>query len=131
MIALKALITFVIGLYRECSGGDRVIYKLVSCNQLKDSSNISFEDWKEFATYIKENYDEFDGFVILHGTDTMTYTASVLSFMVKNLAKPIVITGAQVPISQPGSDGIHNLLGAVYIAGHYPIGEVRLTLNIY
>lgn len=76
------------------------------------------------AADIEEHYFHFDGFVILHGTDTMAYSASALSFMMENLGKPVILTGAQVPISELRSDGRDNLLGAVYIAGHYCIPEV-------
>ncbi|QOL24838.1 asparaginase [Thalassotalea sp. LPB0316] len=96
---------------------------------LIDSSNMSPEDWQFIAQDIKNHYHDYDGFVVLHGTDTMAYTASALSFMFENLAKPIIITGSQIPLSQLRSDGQVNLLNALYIAANYPIHEVGLFFN--
>lgn len=107
----------------------RIIYKVLPYTNLKDSSNIGMKDWIKMAADIEKHYFHFDGFVILHGTDTMAYTASALSFMMENLGKPVILTGAQVPISELRSDGRDNLLGAVYIAGHYCIPEVTLFFN--
>ena len=81
-----------------------------------DSSNINPDHWKLLAAIIKENYLEQDGFVILHGTDTMAYTASALSFMLQGLSKPVVFTGAQLPIAEPRSDARENLITALEIA---------------
>ncbi|PIK62887.1 putative L-asparaginase [Apostichopus japonicus] len=111
------------------SEGKRIIYKVLAYPVLKDSSNIGMKDWIQMAADIEEHYFHFDGFVILHGTDTMAYSASALSFMMENLGKPVILTGAQVPISELRSDGRDNLLGAVYIAGHYCIPEVTLFFN--
>lgn len=81
-----------------------------------DSSDISPDDWIDIATIIKDNYDEFDGFVVLHGTDTMAFTASAMSFMLQNLEKPVIFTGAQLPISSLRSDARENLITAMEIA---------------
>jgi len=81
-----------------------------------DSSNISKEDWKEMCTVVRDNYDKYEGFVILHGTDTMAYTASCLSFMLDNLNKPVVITGSQKPIGSTRSDAVQNIVTAIEIA---------------
>lgn len=81
-----------------------------------DSSDINPEHWKEIARAIETNYDAFDGFVVLHGTDTMAYTASALSFMLENLSKPVIITGSQLPIGEVRTDGEENLITAVQIA---------------
>ena len=81
-----------------------------------DSSNISPKDWITMATIIGENYEKYNGFVILHGTDTMAYSASALSFMLENLHKPVVFTGAQLPISTHRTDGRENLITAIEIA---------------
>ena len=83
-----------------------------------DSSNVGPQHWKEMAAAIAEVYEQYDGFVILHGTDTMAYTASALSFMFENLAKPVVITGSQLPISHSRTDARQNFLHAVHIAGY-------------
>ena len=94
-----------------------------------DSSNMSPSDWQVIADDIAEHYAEFDGFVVLHGTDTMAYTASALSFMLDNLSKPVIVTGSQIPLSEIRSDGQTNLLNALYLAAHFPIPEVSLFFN--
>lgn len=81
-----------------------------------DSSDMSPEHWHQIARAIEVNYDLFDGFVVLHGTDTMAYTASALSFMLQNLAKPVIITGSQLPIGEVRTDGEENLITAIQIA---------------
>ena len=75
---------------------------------------------------IVDNYEEFDAFVVLHGTDTMAYTASALAFMLENLTKTVVITGSQIPLVRPRNDGVANLLGSLTVAGHFDIPEVSL-----
>lgn len=81
-----------------------------------DSSNVTPELWVKLAELIRDNYDRFDGFVILHGTDTMSYTASALSFMLENVDKPVVFTGSQIPIGVLRTDGRENLVTAIEIA---------------
>lgn len=81
-----------------------------------DSSNIKPEHWQGIAQAIARHYHQHDGFVILHGTDTMAYTASALSFMLENLSKPVILTGAQLPVSDPRSDARENLITALEIA---------------
>ena len=82
-----------------------------------DSSNVSVENWVDIARIIRDKYDSYDGFVILHGTDTMSYSASALSFMLENLAKPVIFTGSQIPIGILRTDGRENLITAIEIAG--------------
>ena len=81
-----------------------------------DSTNMRPADWLRIAEVIRENYDAHDGFVILHGTDTMAYTASALSFMLENLSKPVILTGSQLPIGTLRTDGKENLITAIEIA---------------
>ena len=81
-----------------------------------DSSNMNPEKWIQLATIIEENYTSFDGFVVLHGSDTMSYTASALSFMMEHLAKPIIFTGSQLPIGDLRTDAKENLITAIQIA---------------
>lgn len=81
-----------------------------------DSSDMSIEHWQEMTRHIADNYDDYDGFVVLHGTDTMAYTASALSFMLEGLAKPVIITGSQLPIGEVRTDGEENLITALQIA---------------
>ncbi len=89
---------------------------VISFDEPIDSSNIEPEHWKILAKIIGEQYDTHDGFVVLHGTDTMAYTASALSFMLNGLSKPVVFTGAQLPISEPRSDARENLITALEVA---------------
>jgi L-asparaginase len=88
----------------------------VSFNPVKDSSNIGPETWIKMADIIEENYNDFDGFVVLHGTDTMAYSASALSFMLENLGKPVIFTGSQLPIGLLRTDGRENLITSIEIA---------------
>lgn len=81
-----------------------------------DSSNMNHEKWVEIATIIEQNYDAFDGFVVLHGSDTMSYSASALSFMLENLSKPVIFTGSQLPIGDLRTDAKENLITAIQIA---------------
>ncbi|MDR2917094.1 MAG: type I asparaginase [Tannerella sp.] len=81
-----------------------------------DSSDMEPSDWAKLVEIISDNYDHFDGFVILHGTDTMSYTASALSFMLENLGKPVILTGSQLPIGMLRTDGKENLITAIEIA---------------
>jgi len=96
---------------------------------LMDSSDMTPADWQHIADDISANYDNYDGFVILHGTDTMAFTASALSFMLENLGKPVIVTGSQIPLEELRSDGQINLLNSLYIAANYPINEVSLFFN--
>lgn len=82
-----------------------------------DSSDMDIEAWKKMAQIIFDNYLLYDGFVVLHGSDTMAYTASALSFMLENLSKPVILTGSQLPIGMIRTDGKENLITAIEIAG--------------
>ena len=81
-----------------------------------DSSNMNWHTWFNIATIIEENYIKFDGFVVLHGSDTMSYTASAMSFMLENLQKPVIFTGSQLPIGDLRTDAKENLITAIQIA---------------
>lgn len=83
-------------LFRLSQYGVRVFYYIKEYEEKKDSSNMNSEDWVKIAKDVRENYDAYDSFVILHGTDTMSYTASILSFMFQNLQKTVILTGSQV-----------------------------------
>lgn len=102
----------------------------ISTEQLffKDSSDISPEHWITLCNHIRESYDDVDGFVILHGTDTMAYTASALSFTLSNLSKPIIFTGSQVPMSNIRSDAHRNVINAVELAT-YPVFDISICFN--
>lgn len=88
-----------------------------------DSSDVGPEQWIKIANIIGDRYDQFSGFVILHGTDTMAYTASALSFMLKGLRKPVILTGSQLPIGDIRTDAKENLLTSLYYAAYYENDE--------
>ena len=88
----------------------------IAFEQPIDSSDMGPEHWKKIVRIIEDHYEKYDGFVILHGTDTMAYSASVLSFMLENLSKPVILTGSQLPIGKMRSDGRENLITALEIA---------------
>ncbi len=94
-----------------------------SFENLIDSSNMTPEVWIEIAEKIEENYEKYDGFVVLHGSDTMAYSASALSFMLENLSKPVVFTGSQLPMGMVRSDGRENFVTSIEIAASKTDGE--------
>nr|VFK51869.1 MAG: L-asparaginase, type I [Candidatus Kentron sp. TUN] len=99
-----------------------------------DSSNISAKYWQEMASIIKEHYEDYEGFVLLHGTDTMAYTSSALAFMLENLTKPVIITGSQLPIGETRSDAVQNVVTAIEFAaarslGHPVVPEVCVLFH--
>ena len=103
--------------FLELPNGNLIIFGYGSITPV-DSSDIIPSNWREMARKIHDVYDEYDGFVILHGTDTMAFTSSALSFMFENLAKPVVITGSQLPIASTRTDGVLNFVNALSIAGY-------------
>ncbi|GLB34725.1 putative asparaginase [Lyophyllum shimeji] len=134
--ARKAWLALSIRLYRNehsCAvpggtGNKSIRYAILEWNPLLDSSNIDIDDWVRIATEIELNY-AFDAFVVLHGTDTMAYTSSALSFMLEDLGKTVILTGAQIPMSQLRNDAVDNFMGALTIAGHYIIPECCVYFN--
>lgn len=104
-------------------------YTLNEYQPLLDSSDMSPAYWRTIAADIAANYEAYDGFIILHGTDTMAYTASALSFIFNHLRKPIILTGSQIALAAPRSDGRDNLLNALYIAAYHSVPEVTLYFN--
>lgn len=101
-------------------------FKIHSFDPLIDSSNMTPEIYKELVKLIEKNYDEYDGFVILHGSDTMAYTASALSFMIEGLDKPVILTGSQLPVNGIRSDAKENLITALVIAAEKRKGKARV-----
>jgi L-asparaginase len=99
-------------------------------DKLLDSSNMTPGDWFAIASHIRDLYAERDGFVILHGTDTMAYTASALAFMLEGLAKPVVLTGSQVPLAEVRNDARENLITALMIAGNYGLERPEVCLYV-
>lgn len=114
----------------------RLSYNLTvhSFSPIIDSSNMNPKIWLEMAQIIKDNYDAYDGFVILHGSDTMSFSASVLSFMLEGLQKPVILSGSQLPIGEIRTDARENLMTALEIAsakanGHSIIQEVCILFD--
>ena len=118
--ATGALVPFDFsGIYEEFPSLKRlkVDLEVLTIKPPIDSSNVSVENWVDMARLIRDNYSKYDGFVVLHGTDTMSYSAAALSFMLENLAKPVIFTGSQIPIGILRTDGRENLITAIEIAG--------------
>ena len=104
-------------------------FELHEYTQLIDSSNLRPANWKQIATDIADHYQDYDGFVVLHGTDTMAYSCSMMSFMLRNLKKPVIFTGSQIPLCEARTDGLENLVGALIMAADSRIQEVCLYFN--
>ncbi|KAK5110641.1 hypothetical protein LTR62_005681 [Meristemomyces frigidus] len=104
-------------------------YAVLEFEELLDSSSIDAKGWSQIARTISLNYASFDGFVVLHGTDSLAYTASALSFMLENLTKPVIFTGSQAPIFELQTDATDNLLDSLIIAGHFRIPEVTICFQ--
>jgi 60kDa lysophospholipase len=107
----------------------RIRYAIYEFDELLDSSSIDAAGWDEIAKTIYRNYQLFDGFVVLHGTDSLAYTCSALSFMLQSLGKPVILTGSQAPMLELQNDATDNLLSSLIIAGHFMIPEVCLFFN--
>lgn len=96
---------------------------IVAFDDLIDSSNVNINFWLKLADIIEKNYNQYDGFVVLHGTDTMSYSASALSYMLENLGKPVVFTGSQLPLGIIRTDGRENFIDAIEFASAYKKGS--------
>lgn len=108
---------------------DFPLWSLYEMSPLLDSSDMTVRDWNGIASVIYSNYNDYDGFVVLHGTDTMAYTAAALSFILDGLNKPVVLTGSQIPLSELRSDGRDNLVTSVLIASDGIANEVCLYFS--
>ncbi|CAI9149038.1 unnamed protein product, partial [Rangifer tarandus platyrhynchus] len=106
-------------------------FDVLEWETLVDSSDISVAHWQRLATQIQQFYDPYDGFVILHGTDTLAYTASALSFMLENLAKPVVLTGSMLPMLHIATDAKRNLVASMLIAGCSELREVAVVFGAH
>lgn len=115
-------------LYKEIPELSGIAHIDVARIFFEDSSDIGPAHWAELIRFISGNYTRYDGFVILHGTDTMAYTASALSFGLRNLNKPVILTGSQVPMSSIRSDARRNLINAIEMAT-LPLREVAICFN--
>lgn len=113
----------------DLSRPDFPAWELYEMSPLLDSSNMTVREWNNIASVIYEKYDDYSGFVVLHGTDTMAYTAAALSFILLGLDKPVVLTGSQIPLSEIRSDGRGNLITSVLIAAEGVVREVCLYFS--
>lgn len=110
--------------------GKHVRYVVLESEQLLDNTSINARGWMQIPKTIYWNYQLFDAFVVLHGTDSMAYTCSALSFILQNLGKPVILTGSQAPMLELQNDATDNLIGLLIIAGHFMIPEVCLFFNV-
>lgn len=109
--------------------GKIVHWELIERETLLDSSDMDHTDWKWLAGEIERNYNKYDGFVVIQGTDTLVYTACALSFMLQYLSKTVIVTGSMVPMVIQPNDAESNLFGSICIAGHFEIPEVCIFFN--
>jgi len=98
-------------------------------NPLLDSSNMDFKDWNKILHDIYSNYNDYDAFIVVHGTDTLSYTASALSFGLENLSKTVVVTGSQIPMQKIKNDGGLNMISSLIVASNYNIPEVMVVFD--
>jgi len=124
-----ALMQSMPGLAGGKVAGYPVDYEMGWFERSLDSSNMTPADWIRIAQALVAVYDEYDGFVVLHGTDTMAFTASALSFLLPGLSKPVVLTGAQVPLAMTLTDALTNLIGALVVAGTARIPECLICFG--
>ena len=110
----------------ELSAPSLPAWDLIDMDPLLDSSNITVHEWNKIGQVIADHYEAYDGFVVLHGTDTMAYTASALSFMLRQNAKPVILTGSQIPLCEIRNDARDNLITALLIAADDRVHEVCL-----
>jgi L-asparaginase len=100
------------------------LWDFIELDELLDSSNMTVGEWNKIGKVIADNYENYDGFVVLHGTDTMAYTASALSFMLEHSSKPVIVTGSQIPLCEIRSDGRDNIITSLIIAASDIVHEV-------
>jgi len=104
-------------------------YDVVEIAPVIDSANLVPSHWNAIGSEIIQHYDQYDGFIVLHGTDTMAYSASALSFLLMGLDKPVIFTGSQIPLIEPRSDAQENLCTALILAAYHPVPEVTIFFN--
>ncbi|MFT6470800.1 MAG: L-asparaginase [Neptuniibacter pectenicola] len=104
-------------------------FDMLELSPLIDSANLTPSHWHDMADIVIKHYDDYDGFIILHGTDTMAYSASMLSFILQGLTKPVIFTGSQIPLSQLRNDALDNLITTMLLATDSAINEVCLYFS--
>ena len=110
-------------------GSELPEYDLLELEPIIDSANLVPEHWNNIAAVVIDNYEKYDGFIVLHGTDTMAYSASMLSFLFSGSDKPVIFTGSQIPLIEPRSDAQENLCNALMIAAYHPVPEVTIFFH--
>ncbi len=113
----------------ELNSADMPEFDVHEYSPLLDSSDIRPEHWQKIAQDITSNYADYDGFVVLHGTDTMAYTAAALHYLFPNLTKPVILTGAQIPLVEPHSDTLNNVRNALFMAAFAPFAQVAVLFQ--
>jgi L-asparaginase len=114
---------------QNIGGTELPIYNLLETDHLIDSANSTPKDWTAIADLLSEHWHKYDGFVVLHGTDTMAYTASALSFILGEIDKPVILTGSQIPLVKVRNDALRNLIISMMLAANYDIHEVCIYFN--
>ncbi|WVW80665.1 hypothetical protein I302_102651 [Kwoniella bestiolae CBS 10118] len=109
--------------------GTSVEYEILDLDRHLDSSEMTPSEWNIIASLVHENWDNYDGFIILSGTDTLAYTAAILSFLFLDAGKPIIVTGAQIPLSRPRSDGWRNIFDSLFVTGTLDFAGVGIVFN--
>ncbi|KRX04469.1 Asparaginase/glutaminase [Pseudocohnilembus persalinus] len=109
--------------------GRRTWYQFLEIDDPIDSSNVTSQNYIQIAQIIYDNYQKYDAFILCHGTDTMSYTASILSFMLENLSKTVIFTGSMIPLCKEENDAYNNLICSLLISGHFTIPEVTIFMN--
>lgn len=104
-------------------------FEVMECSQLIDSANLIPADWTRIGKLLANHWQDYDGFVVLHGTDTMAYSASALSFILQSIDKPVIFTGSQIPLLELRNDALDNLITALLLAANYDIPEVCIYFN--
>ncbi|MEC9093760.1 MAG: asparaginase [Planctomycetota bacterium] len=115
----------------ELSHHEMPQYELHEFDPLLDSANMRPCNWLSIAKDIQQRYEEFDGFIVMHGTDTMAYTASALSFLLRNLGKPVILTGSQIPLCEIRNDARENLITSLMVAANFNVPEVSICFGGY
>ncbi|MEZ6096680.1 MAG: asparaginase [Pirellulaceae bacterium] len=126
LVPVKGFLAEQMDMMPELKDQSMPAYDILEYTPVLDSANMTPENWLKMAKDIAARYQKFDGFVILHGTDTMAYTSSALPFMMQGIGKPVILTGSQLPLGQVRSDARENLKTAMVLAANYAIPEVAL-----
>lgn len=104
-------------------------YDIIESSPLLDSSDMTPNDWNKISSSIEKHYNSYGAFIVIHGTDTLAYTSSALSFAFENLTKPIIVTGSQIPLARMRNDGMNNIITSLILASNYDIPEVMVVFN--